>query len=83
VDREMMEDVFEALQAYYGYLASRRIVEGTAFNLFLETVLKTKAELLDKMERYNAIRHDAAMSEKKKEKLREKLFEGDHFWPHI
>jgi tetratricopeptide (TPR) repeat protein len=83
VDREMMEDVFEALQAYYGFLASRRIVDAAEFNLFAETILKTKGELLDKMERYNAVRHDATVSESKKEKIREKLFEGDHFWPHI
>jgi len=83
VDREMMEDVFEALQAYYGFLASRRIVDAAEFTCFQETILKTKGELLDKMEQYNAVRHDAAVSEKKKERLREKLFEGDHFWPHI
>ena len=83
VDREMMEDVFEALQAYYGFLASRRIVDGAEFDLFAETILRTKGELLDKMERYNAVRHVTTVSESKKERLREKLFEGDHFWPHI
>jgi hypothetical protein len=83
VDREMMEDVFEALQAYYGFLTSRRIVDAAEFTRFQETILKTKGELLDKMEQYNAVRHDAAVSEKKKERLREKLFEGDHLWPHI
>jgi tetratricopeptide (TPR) repeat protein len=83
VDREMMEDVFEALQAYYCFLASRRIVGAAEFNRFGETILKTKGELLDKMERYNAIRHDATVSENRKEKLREKIFEGDHYWPHI
>jgi hypothetical protein len=35
------------------------------------------------MERYNAVRHVTTVSESKKERLREKLFEGDHFWPHI
>jgi hypothetical protein len=83
VDREMMEDVFEALQAYYGFLASRRIVNASDFTHLQETILKTECELLDKMEQYNAVRHDPAISEKKKERLREKLFEGDHFWPHI
>jgi hypothetical protein len=83
VDHKMMEDVFEALQDYYGFLASRRIVDTAEFNGFRETILKTKGELLDKMERYNAIRHDATVSENKKEKLRGKLFEGDHYWPHI
>jgi hypothetical protein len=35
------------------------------------------------MEEYNAVRHDSTVSKKKKEKLREKLFEGDYAWPHI
>jgi hypothetical protein len=83
VDREMMENLFESLQAYYGFLASRRIVDEAEFADFQEIVLKMKDELLDKMKRYNAIRHDDTVSEKKKEKLREELFEGDHAWPHI
>lgn len=83
VDREMMEDVYDALQAYCGFLAARRIVEPAASALFLKTILKMKGELLDKMEQYNAVRHNPAVSDKKKERLREKLFEGDHTGPHI
>ncbi len=40
-------------------------------------------ELIHKMERYNAIRHDDAMDEDRKEAVREELFEGDHAWPHL
>jgi hypothetical protein len=58
-------------------------VDEAEFAGFQETVLKMKDELLDKMKRYNAVRHDPTVSEKKKEKLREELFEGDHVWPHI
>jgi len=83
VDREMMENLFESLQDYYGFLATRRIVDEGEFADLQKTILKIKDELLDKMERYNAVRHDSTVSEKKKEKLREKLFEGDHAWPHI
>jgi tetratricopeptide (TPR) repeat protein len=83
VDREMMEDVLEALQAYYGYLERRRIVDAGDLKSLQEAIRKTKDELLDKMEQYNAIRHDGSLSEKKKEEIRHKLFEGDHCWPHI
>ena len=71
VDREMMEDVWESLQAYYGFLADRRIVDTADF------------EFLDKMEQYNAIRHDDSLSEKRKEQIRQKLFGDDHCWPHF
>ncbi len=83
VDREMMENLFESLQIYYGFLATRQIVDEAEFADLQKTILKIKDELLEKMELYNAVRHDSAVSEKKKEKLREKLFEGDHAWPHI
>jgi tetratricopeptide (TPR) repeat protein len=83
VDREMMEDVFEAMQTYYGFLATRRIVDTAEFTCFQAMILKTKDGLLDEMEQYNAVRHDATVSEKEKERLRGKLFEGDHLLPHI
>jgi len=40
-------------------------------------------ELIGKMERYNAIRHDQTIEDERKEAIREELFEGDHAWPHI
>jgi tetratricopeptide (TPR) repeat protein len=83
VDRETMEDVFEALMAYYGFLASRRIMTAAEFRNFRKAIQGTKAELIGKMERYNAIRHDQTMEEEQKEAIREEIFEGDHAWPHI
>jgi len=44
-------------------------VDAAAFTRLQETILKMKSELLDKMEQYNAVRHDAAASEKNKERL--------------
>jgi len=40
-------------------------------------------ELIGKIERYNAIRHDDSMDEDQKEEIREELFDGDHAWPHF
>lgn len=83
VDRETMDDVFEGLKAYYGFLASRQLVAAADFKQFGKSILGMKDELLDKMKRYNAIRHDATVDEERKEELREELFEGDHAWPHL
>jgi tetratricopeptide (TPR) repeat protein len=83
VDREMMEDVWESLQAYYGFLAGRQIVNTADFERLQKTIRETKDEFLDKMEQYNAIRHDDSLSEKKKEQIRHKLFGDDHYWPHF
>ena len=83
VDPEMMEDVWESLQAYYGFLVDRRIVDAADFESLRKTIRETKEEFLDKMEQYNAIRHDDSLSEKKKEQIRQKLFGDDHCWPHF
>jgi hypothetical protein len=83
VDRETTEDVFEALMAYYGFLASRRIVNAAEFKDLRKTISGMKVELIGKMERYNAIRHDQTIEDERKEAIREELFEGDHAWPHI
>jgi hypothetical protein len=83
VDRETMDDVFNGLEAYYGFLASRKIVAAGDFNLFRNKIHAMRDELIGKMERYNAIRHDDSMDEDQKEEIREELFEGDHAWPHF
>jgi tetratricopeptide (TPR) repeat protein len=78
VDREMMEDVWESLQAYYGFLADRGIVVAADFEMLQKIIRETRNEFLDEMERYNAIRHDDSMSERRKEQIRQKLFGEDH-----
>ena len=49
VDREMMEEVWESLQSYYGFLADRRIVDTADFEILQKTIRETKDEFLDKM----------------------------------
>jgi len=64
VDRDMMADLFESLQAYYGFLATRRIVDELEFADLQKTIMNMKDELLDKMNQYNAVRHDSTVSER-------------------
>jgi len=54
VDRETMDDVFDGLEAYYGFLARRKIVVARDFNLFREKIHSMRDEVIGKMERYNA-----------------------------
>ncbi len=83
LDHETMADVFEALTAYYGFLADRKLEGVAEFRQLRSTIQGLRGELVSKMERYNAIRHDPSMDEEQKEALREALFEGDHAWPQI
>ncbi len=83
MDRETMDDVFDGLEAYYDFLAGRKIVAARDFRLFRKKIHAMRDELIGKMERYNVIRHDDSMDEERKEEIREELFEGDHAWPHF
>jgi len=83
VDREMIEEIYESLFEYYGFLAQHGLVTTKNFRAFKKTTLGMKKELIDKMERYNKIRHNPRINEEEKEAVREELFEGDHGWPFI
>jgi hypothetical protein len=83
VDREMMEDVCESLLEYYGFLARKNLVSPAEIKRFRAMIRRKRKGLIDKMERYNAIRHDDGLDEEEKEAIREELFEGDHAWPHL
>lgn len=50
---------------------------------FRAMVSRKRKGLIDKMERYNAIRHDDGLDEEEKEAIREELFDGDHACPHL
>ncbi|MBC8871605.1 MAG: hypothetical protein H8E44_19440 [Planctomycetes bacterium] len=83
VDREMIEDVCESLLVYYGFLARLELVPPAEFKQFQAMVRRNRKGLIEKMERYNAIRHDPGLDEEEKEAIREELFEDDHLWPHL
>lgn len=83
VDREMIEDVCESLLVYYGFLARQGLVSPAEFKRLEAVVRRNRKGLIEKMDRYNTIRHDSGLDEEEKEAIREELFEGDHSWPHL
>ena len=83
VDREMIERICASLLEYYGFLTGRGLVRRADLARFRKRVSGMKGKLIDRMERYNNIRHDEALDEEEKEAERMKIFQGDHFWPHI
>lgn len=83
IDNEMIEELYESLFEYYGFLSKHGLASVTDFKLFKKSILSMKKELIDKMERYNMIRHDDGLDEDEKEAIREEIFEGDHAWPFL
>ncbi len=83
VDKKKFEEIYDALFTFYGFLAQKKVVASINFTDFKSELNGMRKELLGKIERYNAIRHDPEMAEEEKEETRDELFEGDHFWPNI
>jgi tetratricopeptide (TPR) repeat protein len=83
IDQEIIEGIYIALLEYYGFLASMGLQSTMEFNRFQKNILGMKKELIDKMQRYNAIRHRNDMDEDEKEAIRDELFDGDHAWPFL
>lgn len=83
VDRAMLEAVFKSLLEYYGFLARHELVSPAEFQQFRTMVRQERQGLIDKMERYNAVRHNDELDEEEREAIREQLFDGDHLWPHL
>jgi len=83
IDREMIEEIYEALIEYYSFLASRELVPSEDFKRFQKKILGMKKVLIKKMQRYNQIRHNNDISDEEKEVIREELFDGDHVWPFL
>lgn len=81
VDKEIFDDVYTALLEFYKFLARRKVVSG--YKRLENEMLSLKPELMKKMSRYNAVRHNDEYTEAEKEEIREELFEGDDFWPFL
>jgi hypothetical protein len=79
IDKEIFNGVYTALLEFYKYLAKRKIVSG--YRSLESKMLKLKPELMEKMLRYNEIRHNDEYTEDEKDEIREELFEGDAFFP--
>ena len=81
IDHEMIEEIYGALLEYYEFLACKGLVSTKEFKRFRKKILGMKKELIGKMQRYNAIRHNNDLDEEEKEAIRDELFDGDHAWP--
>lgn len=83
IDRKMIEEIYDSLFEYYGFLARENLVPNKEFKQFKKEIRGIKKELINKMQRYNTLRHNSKIAEEEKEDIREELFESDHAWPFI
>lgn len=83
VDDAIMEEIYAGLLSFYGFLASHGVVDKSSLAKFRRKILGKKKGILDKMRRYNAVRHDGSIPEDEKEAIRDELFGGAHWWPGL
>ncbi|MBU4374532.1 MAG: hypothetical protein KJ714_08895, partial [Euryarchaeota archaeon] len=81
IDEKIFNGVYTALLEFYKFLAERKVVSG--YKSLENKMLKLKPELMEKMLRYNEIRHNDDYTEEEKDEIREELFGGDAFWPFL
>lgn len=83
VDRGMIEGVCGSLLQFYRFLEQRELISPAALAPFVTDMAQLEPALIEKMERYNAVRHDDSLDEDEREEVRIELFDGDHVWPFI
>ena len=81
IDEELFNGVYDALLEFYKFLAKRKVV--SEYKSLENEMLQLKNELMEKMLRYNEIRHNDKYTKEEKDEIREELFEGDAFWPFL
>ena len=79
IDDEIFNGVYTAILEFYQYLEKRKVVSG--YRSLKKEMLKLKPELIEKMIRYNEIRHNDEYSEEEKDDIRDELFGDDAFLP--
>ncbi len=75
-DREIVEEVCDGLLAFHSYLAQKGVVDQEDFTDFESRVQELKPTLVEKAERFAAVRHDPSFTKAQKARIRRELF-GD------
>jgi len=79
IDNEIFNGMYTAILEFYRYLVKQKVVSG--YKSLKNEMLNIKPELMEKMVRYNEIRHNDEYTEDEINEIREELFEGDAFMP--
>ncbi|MHC1599586.1 MAG: tetratricopeptide repeat protein [Candidatus Methanospirareceae archaeon] len=81
IDNEIFDGIYTALLEFYKFLEKRKVVSG--YRSLENEMLESKPELVEKMLRYNEIRHNDEYTEEEKNEIRDELFGDDAFLPFM
>lgn len=81
MDDELFDEMTGALLAFYGFLARHR--RTSEYGELKRKMARLRPMLLDKLHRYNAVRHRPGCTEEERMDAREELFESGDFLPFL
>lgn len=82
-DRALIGEICGSVLEFFAFLTAHDLVSADEYRELQSEVQRLEPELLDKAERYGEVRHDRDIDEAEMERIRDELFDGDHFWPHL
>ena len=80
IDEKIFNGAYTGLLEFYLFLRKNKIISASEYKTLKNTMMKLKPELMEKMLKYNKVRHSDEYDEDEKEEIRDELFEGDHEW---
>ncbi len=83
IDNELLNCIYRDTLDFYSFLKENNLIDASSYTDYKTEIMDLKKELMDKIKRYNAIRHDSTISDSEKEDIRYELFAGDHEWPYF
>jgi len=79
INLEIFNGIYDALLAYYAFLTKKKMI--SEYRSLEKEMNEHKKSLIEKMEKYNQIRHNDKYTTKEKEKIRDELFGADAYFP--
>lgn len=74
VDRQILDEMFNSVREFYGFLAREEVVSEEAFAGLVREMKDTRPGIEDRMDRYNAIRRAPGVTAEKKARARDKIY---------
>ena len=77
VNEEILNEIYQSMFMFYGYLSEKKIIKKQQFEAFKETADSIKSGLFDKMHKYNKVRKGLGNNRKTKAEILEEIFGDD------
>ena len=81
VDRQILDEMFNSVREFYGFLAREEVVSEEAYAGLVREMKDTRHGIEDRMDRYSAVRRAPGVTAIKKARARDKIYGAWADWP--